>query len=328
MTATDPLALALDRFDVPPMSAGLASRIAAAVAPVTPPRAALRHDRRGLWRRGRQVVISTVAAGMVSAAAVASGLLDHTGIEVPVLTAMLSPAHRRPVKIHHEHKIAVVAREHKASPAASKPAVAKVAAAAPLMAIPPSPAQPTMQQLMRRELAMERRDARIAFAQTHPRAAAAMAQRQRKRLARAALLRGQPLTPGALDPALQSLRSSEFRTERAMAIQARRDRRAALGLPIEQAGRSGRDVNGAGSADADHTARTDRQIAAQLNPIESPAPANSAPAVDADRQQRRVQMQRAAAGRQILRQQMANELRAERQARRHRNTGNAPRFQP
>ncbi len=80
---------ALDRFDVPDVRDGFAERMMAVTAPVSRP--ALR-DRRGGWRLARRAIIGTVAAGMVSAAAVASGLLGAAGIRVPVLTAMLAPA--------------------------------------------------------------------------------------------------------------------------------------------------------------------------------------------------------------------------------------------
>lgn len=324
MTATDPLALALDRFDVPPMSAGLTNRIVAATVSVVPMRSAPRHDRRGLWRRGRQVVIGTVAAGMLSAAAVASGLLDHSGIEVPVLTAMLSPAHRHAAKVHHEHKVAVAAREHKQTPATPKPVGAPAPAAPLLPAAPASPAQPTTEQLVRRELAVERRDARIAFAQTHPRAAAIIARRQRQRM-----LRDQPLNPSVLDPALQGFQSPEFRAERTLAIEARRNRRAALGLPVNPMGKPGQvDANGLRLADENRTTRSGEKMVTPPSVAVGPAPA-AAPALEMHQQERRAQMQRVATQRQALRQQIAVELRAERQARRQQNVGGRPlRFRP
>lgn len=83
------LRAALDAFDAPPLRSGFADRVMAA-ATVPAARVSSR-DRRGGWRLARRVVIGTVAAGMVSAAAVASGLLGAAGIRVPVLTAMLDP---------------------------------------------------------------------------------------------------------------------------------------------------------------------------------------------------------------------------------------------
>jgi hypothetical protein len=82
------LGIALDRFDVPAPREAFADRIMAATVPVSRPAP---RDRRGGWRFARRVLVGTVAAGMVSAAAVASGLLGAAGIRVPVLTAMLAP---------------------------------------------------------------------------------------------------------------------------------------------------------------------------------------------------------------------------------------------
>lgn len=81
---------ALDSFMVPPPRADLTDRIMAAAGHPAPcePR---RPDRRGRWRMTRRVLIGSVTAGMISAAAVASGLLGAAGIRVPVLTAMLAP---------------------------------------------------------------------------------------------------------------------------------------------------------------------------------------------------------------------------------------------
>jgi hypothetical protein len=86
----------LDAYTVPPPRAGFADRIAAgATAPAGRP---ARRDRRGAWRIARRAMIGTLAAGMVSAAAVASGLLGAAGIRVPVLTAMLAPEPKPVVK--------------------------------------------------------------------------------------------------------------------------------------------------------------------------------------------------------------------------------------
>jgi hypothetical protein len=79
----------LDAFDAPPLRAGFSDRVM--VSATAPASRTVPRDRRGGWRLARRVVIGTVAAGMVSAAAVASGLLGVAGIRVPVLTAMLAP---------------------------------------------------------------------------------------------------------------------------------------------------------------------------------------------------------------------------------------------
>ena len=85
--ATD-LGAALDCFTVPTPRDGFADRIMMTTAPV--PRSFTR-DRRGGWKLARRAIFGSVAAAMVSAAAVASGLLGAAGIRVPVLTAMLAP---------------------------------------------------------------------------------------------------------------------------------------------------------------------------------------------------------------------------------------------
>jgi hypothetical protein len=82
------LRAALDAFTVTEPRGDFADRIMAATTPVVRPAT---RDRRGSWKLARRAIIGTVAAGMVSAAAVASGLLGAAGIRVPVLTAMLAP---------------------------------------------------------------------------------------------------------------------------------------------------------------------------------------------------------------------------------------------
>lgn len=168
MNAIDPLNVALDRFVVPPASVGLADRIVAATMPDGQP-SRRRRDRRGMWRRGRQVLLGSVALGMVSAAAVASGLLGRVGIEVPVLTAMLAP---KPV--------AVVASKPKPR-AVVKPVTPTVATPPAVVEAPAVVATvPTREQRISRRV--ERRERIVAFAQAHPQAAAMIAQRVRQQL--------------------------------------------------------------------------------------------------------------------------------------------------
>jgi hypothetical protein len=155
---------ALDRFDTPPLSAGFADRIvAAAVASgaAMPPlgsRAAPRRDRRGVWRRVGQGAIGVAAFGMMSAAAVASGLLGAVGIEVPVLSAMLAPAPVKPKPMPQNKPVVRLAKKPSAPPAI-------VEAPAPAPAI--DPALPPWKQAMmaRRE---ENRARRNAFIDAHP----------------------------------------------------------------------------------------------------------------------------------------------------------------
>jgi hypothetical protein len=96
------LSAALDRFTVPPIANGFADRVMSAIHKTAP----AARDRRGAWTFARRAIIGTVAAGMVSAAAVASGLLGAAGIRVPVLTAMLAPE-PKPSPVAKAHKRAV-----------------------------------------------------------------------------------------------------------------------------------------------------------------------------------------------------------------------------
>ena len=156
------LSAALDGFDAPSPRDGFADRVmAAATAPVSRP--PLR-DRRGGWKLARRVVIGTMAAGMVSAAAVASGLLGAAGIRVPVLTAMLAPA---PAPKPVAKPKPVVLRQA----AAPKPAVAPTAPADPGLADPGSiansvPMPPRFAQM--REKRAKRRAQRREFIRQNP----------------------------------------------------------------------------------------------------------------------------------------------------------------
>jgi hypothetical protein len=212
---TDALNLALDRFDVPPLSAGLADRImAVATTPTSAPFAAPRRDRRGMWRRGRQVLLGTMAVALLSAGAVASGLLGRVGIEVPVLTAMLAPKPRPVVKPVH---------------LAPKPAPVRAADIAPPPAVLVDPTPPGLlpQPLLpaeRMALREERRERREAFAAEHPIAAAVIRERVRAQLQRRALERRKALMTPGIDPSLPGARPLDMTDRMALARAARRDR--------------------------------------------------------------------------------------------------------
>lgn len=191
MNARDPLKEALDRFDVPPMSVGLADRIAVAAAAPNPVQnhPAPRRDRRGMWRRGRQVAIGAIAFTTLSAAAVASGLLGKVGIEVPVLTAMLAP---RIEPIHKSKPVVPAKLAHKA--AAVTPAPPPV-----VQTVVPLPAV-----IERQALRAERRERIARFVEEHPRAAAVIAQRVGQRLRQREAMRREvlglpPANPNAPD---------------------------------------------------------------------------------------------------------------------------------
>lgn len=156
------LRAALDRFDVPTPRDGFAERMMAVTAPTSRPAP---RDRRGGWRLARRAIIGTVAAGMVSAAAVASGLLGAAGIRVPVLTAMLAPApDPAPIPRAKPKPVTKMA-------VAPKPAVVPTQAADPGLTDPGSIASPM---------------------DIRPAAMAAMARRAEKRAERRAFIRQNP----------------------------------------------------------------------------------------------------------------------------------------
>ncbi|MFZ4745580.1 MAG: hypothetical protein ACOYLK_01635 [Sphingomonas sp.] len=208
---SDALTLALDRFDVPPPSAGLADRIiAAATVPTRAPFAPPRRDRRGMWRHGRQVLLGTMAVGLLSAGAVASGLLGKVGIEVPVLTAMLAPEPKPVAKTVHVAIRHVPVR----APVVAPPAVLVDSAPAVLLPRPLLPGE-------RMALREARRERRQAFAAEHPVAAAVIRERVRQQLQRRALARRQALMTPGIDPSIGGTGPLD---RMALARAARRDR--------------------------------------------------------------------------------------------------------
>ena len=156
------LSAALDRFSVPAPREGFAERIMGVVtAPVLRPAS---RDRRGGWRMMRRVVIGTVAAGMVSAAAVASGLLGAAGIRVPVLTAMLAPEPApKPVakKTKPVLRTAIAPKPPVALNKPEDPGLTDPGSIAPPMAI-----RPGLGEVMARRA--ERRAERRAFVRQNP----------------------------------------------------------------------------------------------------------------------------------------------------------------
>lgn len=211
---TDALKPALDRFDVPPLSAGLADRIVVAATTSTAAPFVVRgRDRRGHWRRGRQVLLGSLAAGMLSAGAVASGLLGRVGIEVPVLTAMLAP------------KSSPVGKPAKAKP---KPAAVRSAkAVTPPPVVEPVVANLPLSPAERFALREERRERRQAFAAAHPVAAAVIRENVRRELQWRAYVRQQALTSPGIDPSLAGDQHLDPADRLTLARAARRDRLAA-----------------------------------------------------------------------------------------------------
>ena len=105
MSDTNPIndatARALDRYNVPPLSTSFADRLVAkalagdeivALPPIVPPRSPAR---RGVWARGRKVVIGVAAFSLMSAGAAATGVFGDAAKNVPVigpLIAIVAPA--------------------------------------------------------------------------------------------------------------------------------------------------------------------------------------------------------------------------------------------
>ena len=251
MTATDSLAVALDRFDAPPLSPGLGDRIAAAATGVlVPPR---RRDRRGSWRRVRQVGLTAVAAAMLSAAAVASGLLDSSGVHVPVLTAMLLPT-AHDVQPRREKKPVVAF--HRPAQTGSTSHALKASPDAPIDPVVAWDSKLSTRQLMRRELAAERRDARVAFIQAHPRAAMMIARnverrlRQREARSGGAFVNAVPVERDGVLPSVSA---------RQEAPSGRQFRRQALAVAIDRRIAKQARLGGEGSIEASPIPRARRQ---------------------------------------------------------------------
>ena len=252
MIAHDPLPAVLYRFDVPRLSDGLADRIVrAAAAPAPATRPGTRHDRRGLWRRGRHALFGTVAFGMLSAAAVASGLLGRVGIEVPVLSAMLAP--KEPAVPNAPVRVAVKARPPKVAPEPTQ-------AVAP---VPEVQAMPTLAERVR--LRAERRERIRAFAKTHPRTAALVAARVRQELWRREAMRRDALGLPSADPLAEGFRPLTPEERWMLRAERRRDlRRAEARLDRRLAARA---ENMAAGGAAPNTAAREADLPAVAEPV-------------------------------------------------------------
>jgi hypothetical protein len=92
MTGDRSLDAALDRFTVPPLSAGFADRVLArtegraTVAVSLPPR----RDRRGAWSRARTILIGFATLSLISAGAAATGMFGDVAKNVPVLGSLIA----------------------------------------------------------------------------------------------------------------------------------------------------------------------------------------------------------------------------------------------
>jgi len=79
-----PLALALDDYPVPPLSAGFADRVLAAAETRVAPLPELRRSGSGRgWRLGRRIAIGAACFGALATAAAAMGVLERIDIAMP-----------------------------------------------------------------------------------------------------------------------------------------------------------------------------------------------------------------------------------------------------
>lgn len=155
----DVIARALDRYNVPPLSAAFADRLVANVLigdtlEALPPITEGRRERRGVWARGRRVVIGVAAFSLMSAAAAATGVFGDAAKNVPVigpLIAIVAPAPKPK---------AIVAPKPKRAPVAPKLAPPPVVVEEPSIEVAePIPGEilpPRVRRQIRREFMAQR----------------------------------------------------------------------------------------------------------------------------------------------------------------------------
>ena len=120
----DVTARALDRYNVPPLSAAFADRLVAKTLvgdtlETLPPLTERRRERRGVWARGRRVVIGVAAFSLMSAAAAATGVFGDVAKNVPVigpLIAIVAPAPKPKAIVTPKPKLAPVVPKLALSP--------------------------------------------------------------------------------------------------------------------------------------------------------------------------------------------------------------------
>ena len=153
-------ARALDRYSVPPLSNSFADRLVAkalegdeiaALPPIVPARSA---TRRGVWARGRRVVIGVTAFSLMSAAAAATGVFGDAAKNVPVIGPLIAIVAPTP------KPKAIVAPKPKPAPAAPKLIPPPVVVEEPSIEVAqPTPGEvlpPRVRRQIRRELIAQR----------------------------------------------------------------------------------------------------------------------------------------------------------------------------
>lgn len=156
-------ACALDRYDVPPLSGNFADRVMAkaiegddiaALPPVVPPRSTAR---RGLWTRGRRMMIGAASLSLISAGAAATGVFGDAAKNVPVIGPLIAIVAPNP---DPKPKV-IAAPKPKPAPAAPAPAPLPVVVeeAPPIEVAEPTPREvipPYVRRQIRREMIAQR----------------------------------------------------------------------------------------------------------------------------------------------------------------------------
>ena len=152
-------ARALDRYSVPPLSNSFADRLVAkalegdeiaALPPIVPARSA---TRRGVWARGRRVVIGVTAFSLMSAAAAATGVFGDAAKNVPVIGPLIAIVAPTP------KPKAIVAPKPQPAPAAPKLTPPPVVEEPSIEVAQPTPGEvlpPRVRRQIRRELIAQR----------------------------------------------------------------------------------------------------------------------------------------------------------------------------
>jgi hypothetical protein len=163
MSDTNPIdgttARALDRYDVPPLSAGFADRLVAkalaeeGIAPL-PPITEPRRERRGVWVRGRKLTIGLAAFSLMSAAAAATGVFGDAAKNVPVIGPLIAIVAPKP-----KLKAIIAPKSKLAAPAPKLVAPPVVVEEPPLDVAQPTPGEimpPRVRRQIRREFVAQR----------------------------------------------------------------------------------------------------------------------------------------------------------------------------
>ena len=155
----DLTARALDRYNVPPLSAAFADRLVAKALvgdtlETLPPLTERRRERRGVWARGRRIVIGVAAFSLMSAAAAATGVFGDAAKNVPVigpLIAIVAPAPKPKAIVAPKPKPAPVAPKLAPPPIVIEEPVIQIAEPTTGEVIPPR-----VRRQIRREMIAQR----------------------------------------------------------------------------------------------------------------------------------------------------------------------------